>query len=113
MSPNVPCLFDVMGQTIGFDPCPDSAFVTVAPDVKPLDVFVPVSCRSECPVASVVYALWMLRVGKEHYDGQDLIAAFRCSWPCDVQPLGVARVDGLDDLSRGRSDSGNDRSDGR
>ena len=92
---------DSVVQTIGFNPCPNSAFVTVAPDVKSLDVIVPVLGDFECLFARVVYALWVLRVCEEHDNRQDLIAAFRRSWPCDVQSVDVARVDGLDDLSRG------------
>ena len=46
----------------------------------------------------MVYALWVLRVCEPNDNRQDLIAAFRRPWPCDVQPVDVARVDGLDDL---------------
>ena len=91
-------LFDVVVQSIGFNPCPDATFVAVTPPIQSLDIFVAVSRRSKCPVASVVYALRMFRIGEPHDDGKDLIAAFRQPWPCDVQSVDVARVDGLDDL---------------
>ena len=68
---------DSVVQTIGFNPCPNSAFVTVAPDVKSLDVIVPVLGDFECLFTRVVYALWVFWVGEEHDDGKDLIAAFR------------------------------------
>ena len=90
-------LFDVVVQPIGLDPGPDAAFVAVTPPIQSLDIFVPVLDRSKRPVASVVYALWVFWVGEEHDDGKDLIAAFRRSWPCDVQSVDVACVDGLDD----------------
>ena len=92
-------LFDVVVQPIGFNPSPDTAFVAMTPAIQSLSVLVPISDWSECPVASVVYALWVSRIGEEHDDGKDLIAAFRRPWPGDVQSVDVARVDGLDDLS--------------
>ena len=91
-------LFDVVVQSIGFNPCPDATFVAVTPPIQSLDIFVAVSHRSKRPVASVVYVLRMLRVCEPNDNRQDLIAAFRRSWPCDVQSVGVARVDGFGDL---------------
>ena len=91
---------DSVVQAVGFNPCPDSAFVTVTPDVKSLDVIVPVLGDFECLFTRIVYALRMLRVCEPYDDRQDLIAAFRRPWPCDVQSVNVARVDGLDDLPR-------------
>ena len=94
-------LFDVVVQPISFNPCPDAAFVAMTPPIQPFDIFVAVPGRSKCPVACVVYVLRMLWVCEPRDDGKDLIAAFRCPWAGDVQSVGVARVDGLDDLSRG------------
>ena len=91
---------DSVVQTVGFNPCPDAAFVTVTPDVKSLDVFVPVLDRLKCPVACVVYVLRVFWVGEPHDNGKDLIAALWRPWPCDVQSVNVARIDGLDDLPR-------------
>ena len=93
-------LFDVVVQPIGFNPCPDAAFVAMTPPIQPFGIFIAALNRSKRPVTGVVYALWVLRVCEEHDNRQDLIAAFRRSWPCDVQSVDVARVDGLDDLPR-------------
>ena len=84
---------DSVVQTLGFNPSPDSALVTVAPDVKSFDVFIPVLGDSERLLARVVYVLQMLWVGEPRDDGKDLIATFRRSWSCDIQPVDVAGVD--------------------
>ena len=73
-------LFDVVVQSICFNQSPDTAFVAMTPPIQSLNILVPVSDRSECPVASMVYVLQVLRVGEEHDDGKDLIATFRRSW---------------------------------
>ena len=91
-------LFDVVVQPIGFNPCPDAAFIAMTPPIQPFDIFVSALNRSKRPVTGVVYALWVSRIGEEHDDGKDLIAAFRRPWPCDVQSVDVTRVDGLDDF---------------
>ena len=95
---------DVVVQTVGLDPCPNAAFIPMTPKVEFFFVVIAIFDYAIRPVATVMYVLRMLWVREEYDDGKDLIAAFRRSWPCDVQPVGVARVDGLDDLSRGRSD---------
>ena len=94
-------LFDVVVQPIGLDPGPDTAFVAVAPPIQPLNILVPIPDWSICPVTRMVYALWMSWVREPHDNRQDLVAAFRSPWSCDVQSLDVARVDGLDDLPSG------------
>ena len=91
---------DSVVQTVGFDPCPDSAFVTVTPDVKPFDVFVSALGDFEGLFASVVYALRVSRIGEPRDNRHHLIAAFRCSWTAYIQSVDVTRVDGLDDLPR-------------
>ena len=93
MSPNVPWLFDVMGQTIGFDQSPNPTLVSAAPFEKRVLILVAVSYRSKCHIASVVYVLRMLRIGEPHDNRQDLIAAFLCPRADDVQSVDVARVD--------------------
>ena len=89
-----------MVESVGFNPSPNPTFIPITPDEKRVLILVPVLDRSKRPVTRVVYALWVLRVCEEHDNRQDLIAAFRRSWPCDVQSVDVARVDGLDDLPR-------------
>ena len=89
-----------MVESVGFNPSPNPTFIPITPDEKRVLILVPVLDRSKRPVASVVYALWVFWVGEEHDDGKDLIAALRRSWPCDVQSVDVARIDGLDNLPR-------------
>ena len=88
----------VVVQTVGFNPCPNATFIPMTPKIKFLFVVVAIFDYMIRPVTGVMDVLWMLWVGKKHHNRQDLIAAFRCPWPCDVQSVGVARVDGLDDL---------------
>ena len=88
-----------MVETIGLHPCPDAAFVPIAPDEEVVSVVIAVPDFSKGDFTRVMYALWVFRIGEEHDNRQDLIATFRRPWPCDVKPVGVARVDGLDDLS--------------
>ena len=86
-------LFDVVVHPIGFDPSPNAAFVAMTPPIQPLDIFIAVSYRSKCHIASVVYVLRMLRIGEPHDNRQDLIAAFLRPRADDVQSVDVARVD--------------------
>ena len=101
MRPNETLLIYSAVETIGFNPCPDEAFISIAPFEEIVRVAIPVSDFSEGNFASVVYTLRVLRIGEEHDNRQDLIAALRRPWPCDVQSVDVARVDGLDDLPSG------------
>ena len=89
----------VVVQTIGLDPCPNATFIPMAPKIQFLFVVVAIFDYMIRPVASMVYILMVSRVREPYDNRQDLIVAFRCPWPCDVQSVNVARVDGFDDLS--------------
>ena len=84
-------LTDAVIETVCFNPSPNPAFVAMTPKVKPFFVNVTVFGKVKGSFASVINALWVFRVGEEHNDRQDLIAAFRRPWPCDVQSVDVAR----------------------
>ena len=87
-----------MIEAVCFNPSPDSAFVAMTPKVKPFFVNVTVFGEVKGSFAGVINALRMLRICEPHDNRQDLVAAFRRPWPCDVQPVDVARVDGLGDF---------------
>ena len=87
----------VVVQTVGLDPCPNATFIPMTPKIKFLFVVVAIFDYMIRHVASVVYVLRMLRICEPHDNRHHLIAAFRRPWPCDIQSVGVARVDGLDD----------------
>ena len=88
----------VVVQTVGFNPCPNATFIPMTPKIQFLFAVVAIFDCTIRPVASVMHVLQVLRVGEPCDDGQDLVAASLRPRTADVQPVGIARVDGLYDF---------------
>ena len=70
MRPNEIVLVYSMVETIGLNPRPDTAFISVAPLKEIVRVAISVSGFSEGDFTRMVYVLQVLRVGEPYDDGQ-------------------------------------------